>query len=454
MKRYTKLIVAMVLLVIAAVMVVATSFAWLTISKSPVVQGIQVTISGSHTVLVAPDVAVQMDGRVYHYPGEFSDKLNFAQEQGYAYLGDLAGLVPVSTADGENWFIPQYYKVDDPEVIAGKAYAGQLKPTSQFVLDNMLSYSNLSSNEGEMVEQGSYVYIDFWVVAPVDGYKLRVSAGDLNAAGTYVIDLMSPELVNNGDSETYELTKVNQQASASMRLGFLVNHDTLLDDSMLLYTDSPYYKSSYSSLQGVYADPGYSAQGSSQTKFVIFEPNGDLHPNTVYDARGNKITDGQYIQTEPLSIGGVPTNIQDRLSVQLTNSWIEFKGELYITQMFRAFMAGRDITGETTASLNHKFMTEYMQYQIHPYISRGNFISSTESLYKVSGVDKIATAEEIASLNQSGATGDVYITELTGGVPQKIRMFVWLEGQDVDCINQAATGSFAISIELAGSNAK
>ena len=60
--------------------------------------------------------------------------------------------------------------------------------------------------------------------------------------------------------------------------------------------------------------------------------------------------------------------------------------------------------------------------------------------------------EEIAALNQSGATEDVYLTQLTGGVPQRIRMYIWLEGQDVDCINSAAAGSFAISLELAGSN--
>lgn len=454
MKKYTKLVVALVLLVTASVMVVMTSFAWLTISQNPVVQGIQVTISGSHTVLVAPDVSYERDGQVFHFPGEFSDKLSFDQQDRYAYLKDIAGLVPVSTVDGENWYIPDYYDLNDQEVLEGNAYAGQIKPTSDFFLDNMLFYSNLTSNQGEMLQQGNYVYIDFWVVAPVDGYKLRVSAGDQSAAGTYVIDLMKPEEISVGDSVTFELTKVNQQASSSMRLGFLVNHDTLVDDSMLLYTESQHYKSSYSSLQGVYAEPGYSALNSAQTKFVIFEPNGDVHPEVVYDSNGNRILNGQYVQTEPLGEGGLPSSVQDRLTVQLANSWIMADGELFITQMFRTFMAGRDISGETALSLNNKFMTEYLQYQIHPYIAKGNFVSNTESLYKVAGADKVVMAEEIADLNQGGATEDVYLTQLTGGVPQRIRMFVWLEGQDVDCINSASTGSFAISVELAGSNAR
>ena len=454
MKKYTKLLISLFLLITAAVMVVVTSFAWLTMSQNPVVQGIQITISGSHTVLVAPDVSVQVDGKIYHYPGEFSDKMDFSQENRYSYLKDIAGLVPVSTVDGENWYIPEYYDMEDPEVISGEAYAGQLKPTSEFYLDNMLFYSNLFVDQREMLKQGHYVYIDFWVVAPVDGYKLRVSAGDPSAAGTYVIDLMTPEQVTNGDSVTYELTQVNQQAAASMRLGFLVNHDTLIDDSMLLYTESPYYKSSYSRLQGVYFEDGYSALNSVQTKFTIFEPNGDLHPNAVYDAVGNQVLNGYYVQTEPLGDGGLPTSIQDRLTVQLTNNWIQTDGELFISQMFRTFMFGRDIAGETAISLKNKFLTEFMQYQIHPYITKGNFLSNTESLYKLSGADKMVTSDEIGTLSQGGATEDVYITELTGGVPQRIRMFVWLEGQDVDCINYASTGSFAISLELAGSNAK
>ena len=40
---------------------------------------------------------------------------------------------------------------------------------------------------------------------------------------------------------------------------------------------------------------------------------------------------------------------------------------------------------------------------------------------------------------------------LERNVPQRIRMYVWLEGQDVDCVREAALENFAIGIELAGS---
>ena len=63
-----------------------------------------------------------------------------------------------------------------------------------------------------------------------------------------------------------------------------------------------------------------------------------------------------------------------------------------------------------------------------------------------------AESQTLTGLMRDGATDDVYITQLEGSVPQRVRMFVWLEGQDVDCINAAATSGFAISIELAASN--
>lgn len=446
MKRYTKLLAALLMLLTVTVMMVSTSFAWLTISSDPVVQGIQITLSGSHTVLVAPNITEMKDGLTCHYPGVFSDSLNFTDYDQYGYLKNVGGLLPVSTADGETWYIPAYYQQTDREVLSGEAYVGELRPTTQFIKDNMLSYANL--DEAQMLKQknGNYIYLDFWVVAPVDGYKLRVSTG-AESAGSFVIDLLQAD----SKDDSYELTKVNQQAAASIRLGFLVNESTNMDDSMWLYSKATHFDSRYSSLRGVYSEPGTSALYMSN-RFTIFEPNGDLHPTQVKDASGNPILDGQYIQTEPLGQGGIPTAISDKLTVQLKNTWHKTQEETTIAQMFRTFLAGKDLSEETGKSLEDAFYTQWLQYQIYPYVIKGNFIANTADLYKIAGIDKLAQAEEIAAMEQAGATEDVYITELIGNVPQRIRMFIWLEGQDVDCINAAATGGIAISIELAGSN--
>ena len=61
------------------------------------------------------------------------------------------------------------------------------------------------------------------------------------------------------------------------------------------------------------------------------------------------------------------------------------------------------------------------------------------------------SAADVAQLKTAGATDDVYIIELERNVPQRIRMFIWLEGQDVDCTNVTELSSLMLYLELAGS---
>ena len=86
-----------------------------------------------------------------------------------------------------------------------------------------------------------------------------------------------------------------------------------------------------------------------------------------------------------------------------------------------------------------------------PYVVKGEFIKRTSDLYAL-GSSGYVTDDNISIINQAGATDDVYITTLEKDVPQRIRMFVWLEGQDIDCNDSIENVNFAISIELAGSN--
>ena len=66
--------------------------------------------------------------------------------------------------------------------------------------------------------------------------------------------------------------------------------------------------------------------------------------------------------------------------------------------------------------------------------------------------EAVVAGESLQSLGTAGATSDVMIVELEKNVPQRIRMFIWLEGQDPDCIGFADSVPFAIGLELAGGN--
>lgn len=445
-KIYLKLIAISLTLVLSVSVMAMSSYAWLVLSGSPAVSGIQVVIGGGNTILVAPDVTKEVDGTIYHYPGPFTDNMNFSRYTTYAYLKDLAGLTPVSTADGVNWFIPEYYDYSDQEVRQGKALSGTLKDFKDFYQDIELEYANIQAGNKTLSERGSYIYLDFWVVSPGDDFTLRLSTG--TDTGSFVVDLMQPE-----HNETLEgtskfvLTYPDHVGSTAIRLGFLANPYRLTDDSMLHYQNSPYVDKRYTSLRGLYAEPDSGNAQLDGNRFTIYEPNADVHPY------GNA-AQGSYVRTMPVGVvrGEVqPISVYDRLVVQSANSWLTLpeKTSSELEQRFQAAILMKDTENMSPEEISDFFYEEYLQWQIAPYVTKGQFLKNTVPL---ADYGSVLSAVEYDAQQKSGATEDVYIIKLERNVPQRIRMFIWIEGQDVDCVNQVAMSNFAISLELAGGN--
>lgn len=442
-KIYSKLILITITLILSVSVVAVSSYAWLVLSANPVATGIQVAIGGGNTILIAPDVTEVVDGVTYHYPGNFSDKMNFSQQHGYDYLKNLAGLNPVSTADGVNWFLPTYYSAMDAEVQDGQVLSGSLRPVEDFILDNTLTHGNLSKDDEEAVEKGSYTYLDFWVVAPGGDYTLRVSApyaSEDESGGSFLIDLLQP--ASFGNDAGYTLSEPESIGSAAARIGFLANPNRLIDDTMLHYQNSAAFDERYTSLQGLYYEPGTSGTDPNN-RFTIYEPNADLHP-------GDTEKNGSYVETNPIGlVDGKATEVSivNRLTAQKTSNWTKTGTSTQIEQIFQTALVGMDLSKMEEQDLKSAFYNDYLQGQISPYVTKGAFIKETSDLYKFGSS---ATAREMDSLDYAGATDDVYIIKLERNVPQKIRMFIWLEGQDVDCVDSVRSSSFAVNIELAG----
>ena len=104
-KIFRKTIAVGLMVVITLVIVITATYAWMLYSAAPEVQGIQLSLGGSSTILLAPNVTQVVDGKTYHYPGKFSQMLNFNQYEQYSYLNTIDCLSPVSTADGQHWFL-------------------------------------------------------------------------------------------------------------------------------------------------------------------------------------------------------------------------------------------------------------------------------------------------------------------------------------------------------------
>ena len=123
-----------------------------------------------------------------------------------------------------------------------------------------------------------------------------------------------------------------------------------------------------------------------------------------------------------------------------------------IAQEFQAAIAGKDFASDTPAKLKEFFYKQRLAGQLAPYLTIGRFVSNTGNLWATAQASGGQLNEEAEALTDvAGATDDVYITTLRKNVPIRIRMFVWIEGQDEDCGNHVAA-DFAVNIELAGSN--
>ena len=446
-KQLTKLIASILSLTLAATLVGMSSYAWLTISNSPEVNGIQVNIGSSTTIMVAADMVVHNpNGTVSHFPGEFQQSLSFTDWETYDYLESLTGLTPVSTVDGINWVLPDYYEDGDQKVRLGQAMAGQIKDITEFSVDTALTCANVAADTQQVGQTGSYIYIDFWVVAPVDGYALRVSTGsDEENTGSFVITRMEPTVNADG---SYVLTAADETAAATVRIGFLVNKNWASYTDAKHYAGSKWYDKRYSELMGQYQEPGEDISNFSAAlnRFTVYEPNGDLHPQ-------NQLTG--YHVTTPLgvtdgNIGAV--SMEDRLSVQMTNGWKiqDNQEQTLLEQEFTAAIFGKDMSKMSVNEVTDYFYNQRLQGLLMPYISRGQFVENTAKLYDAA-VDGVVAGDSEALDQLAGATEDTHITILEKNVPQRIRMFIWLEGQDVDCVNQDTISNLIVNLEFAGS---
>ncbi len=458
-KTTKKLIAALLAVILSVTVVVVSSYAWMIQSTSPEIDDIYIAVGGGNTILVAADMTAEKNGVVYHFPGTFSDHLNFSQYASYDYLKDLGGMTPVSTADGLHWYLPDYYEKNDPMVTLGLATGGQLKPVDSFLLDDCLAHANLTEEQAEQIEQGSYIYLDFWVVSPGADYRLHISAGD-GSNGTFGVGLPQPmgkDTDGDGAEDSYVLGAGDNAAAASMRVGFLTNSYPVTDLSMFYYQRSEQFAARYTQLRGMYPEK-YVTPADEQYRFTIYEPNGTLHVGE------NAWLQGSYVITQPLCKDGDGIGLADvvsQLTVQDTNTWLLSQDgeQTRLQQVFQGATVNESFNLAELTRIRDAFYHTYLQGQLAAYVAGADFFARTGNLYALAE-DGVVSAQKIGQQGQNSAqlyaraTDNVYIADLEKNIPQRIRMFIWLEGQDVDCTNEASASSIGINIELAGSSKK
>lgn len=435
-----RLISAVLILAITGAILFAMMYAWFTLSSAPEVGGFEITISVGGNIMIAPNKVYNVDGKTYNYPSNFSSSINFNLYSEYDYLKDIGILSPVSTADGIHWFIPDYYDAFDEDVINGVASAGQVKSIDDFTLDTYLEYANLTSEYSEKADKGSYVFLDFWVVSPIDNCELRVVSDDIDS-GSFALEVKAP--VENEDG-SYTLEETSGDFASTVRLGFLVNTDYILDGSEDVYKDSTFYDPAYSKIKGAYQEKGNDKWYSDSYSFCVYEPNADLHPTIGVRA---------YYPTYPIAWDGkhayVSGNSIENLTVQLENNWKEAEGAAIIDQKYEVALQKNSVMSPEAAK--EVLYKDVLVEGAGGYVERGRFIKNVGGLSSFLN-DGVVTEEEMTYVETTGATYDSCITILERNCPQRIRMFVWIEGQDVDCTALRGSLDIIMSLELAGSN--
>jgi hypothetical protein len=386
-----KLIISGIFLTIAILLLVGASVAWFTISTKPEVGGMQVKLYTDRALLVSDSEN-----------GSYGQLLNLGDA-----LNKYVPLRPVSTVDGVNWFLPTYMA------------AGPLKDPSEFILDNSLSHANIkkyTSDGTELTgaalkaaqEQGYYVCAEFWLKTQEESCKVRLSvpsdASSLDdwekEQGTYgTYALADYELKDNN------LSVLDTRAQTALRVGFLIG------------------------------------KGTSTQRFVIYEPNADERSSldkpssstsstgdryvVGYDNSATDYLDGYYIPTYPIAknasgVGAISGIDSGNLIIQRKSAWN--------TAALQTTLQNGKIPGSNQVATMGSFI--------------GNSVALINSVDKNTGMASMTGNTAIA--------GGTTIITLTKNTPQKVQMFVWIEGQDVDCWNDIAAGSFIINLELAG----
>ena len=483
-----KLIAAGVSVTVALVLLVSASFAWFTTSTAPEISGIHIGIKAQRTLLLSRDTETL----------DFNQYIDLTDD--FAYLTPLH---PVSTVDGINWFIPTYNEE-----------SGALNDPDDFILDDKLEYANVTTLAGvsllpdgtpdihdrssmydpnnpgqlkaasdiseltgralqERSDLGYYVYADFWMVTEEDnGCRVRLTVPhydtrsqledeeiEQGSYGSYV--LQTCELVEGEDGNSVAL--LSRKAETSMRVGFLLNPDT---DTAAMITKMN--QANGTSLDAYTYSP-------LAKKFLIYEPNAEkrsaankpLGGETEdggndgrkvdyivgYKFNSDSYENGMYFATQPIMavtkirtnpdtganenyIGGTPVNIPtDRLLIQKSSEW-------ELDTLKETLENGEKPDSNDVAYPMGGFLNTTSVYD--------TLNADTNSENEINNESRIADISTESGAGHSDVAGSSVIVTLKKDTPLKIRLFVWIEGQDVDCWNDIAAGSFIVNLELAG----
>ena len=386
-----KLFAAGISLVMAIVLLGTGTFAWFTVGTKAEVEGISISFNSDEAWPF--EVSLDYDKLGENATWEKELAITPTLTASGTHLPEEFLLRPITTYDLQNWYITGYDAFGNT--------AGFMKVK----LEDVANQRNTYGVDAEREETENYLYyVDVWVRTrnPNNTYDLRLNnPGYLDGAlytndwetdyGTYV--LWKP-VWDSGKTPAGYTTENNAMASA--RVGFLTYDDD----------DQPY-------------------------SYYIYEPNADLHSGLgTVDAGKAELT---YINGQTEDDGLLVKNY----NAAATNG--EFKTTMvpYASGTDAGYVLAQQQTVKQQKSqwkstvLNSTSPIETWNSECIGSI--GNFYDKNGNLVSDFATQLPAIAEKIDKDHIC-----------------HIRIFFWLEGQDVDCWNQIAGGNLYANLEFRG----
>ncbi len=430
-KQKLSLIATACTLLISMVLLVTASLAWMTISRAPEVSGLRVTLFTDQAILISKD----------------NNPENFTQSIDLSEMFELyAPLKPISTYDGVYWFMPAYDAL------------GSLRPPEQFLVANPDENMNVSLFEADgktpltgkalldAQTKGYYVSCEFWLATELtEDVTVTLSVPDLSKGnladwetdpdhpnnskydhsfkfGSYAIGSYTKDTIENDDGTTTVVARpIDNNAQTALRVGFMTDFGT---DSQKFTIYEPN------------ADERSLIQSGTVSKPT--EENGYVHGYT-FNTEHYKV--GNYLQTFPIKVqtnadGTIKTDADGKplgMIAQLDpDNLIVQKSSAWSAEMVDKVLAG---TSENPYFPNSGDVESF-----------GKFIKDTSAL---EGTD----VKQLDSVEADLASTTQIVTlegrDENGIKPKKITMYIWIEGQDPDCWNDIANGTFVLNLEFA-----
>ncbi len=536
----SKLIAAGAMLLLAVALIVSATFAWFTVSTAPEITGMTATLNTDDTLLISDTE-----------DGTYSNWMEID-------FSDFAPLQPISTADGENWFIATYYDdLSDPDTY------GMLKEIDDFVwyvhsetaiyaldengegeiVNDSVQYGNVKLNEDNedinefgyedgvyAYQDGYYVYTTVWLMTEEDnGCDVYLSTPsniesldewetERGVYGTYALVNYEVEVTEGEEGEEDSYTAVMQKdAQTALRVGFQLveyadtNTDGEISDteakdgvsSFIIYEPNADQRSSAGDSTDAKPTLAAAVLDEDETVITAAEEKGTLNIDNEYikdyqiNSDFSNYQDGYYIPTQPVALvevidedtsesdgyafglvdlatlaTTVDTNSTQiattttQLIIQTQSAWKEGKDEDSIEEAFYQYYIDALNTGWSPyVETFGMFILDYEELTNDPILYDDDGDDATtkvvvDGVYDLSYSNTAATEDTAANVAQSdnllvasgiSSTGEgVKITSLEKDTPKEVTIYIWIEGQDADCWNDIATGSFVINLELVG----